>query len=133
MKRRLDTPLSLRLRVGDDARIGPGKVALLEAIAGGESLLEAAGRLQMSSRRAWLLIDAMHQAFGRPLVVLADEPASAPPDDPGAAPVRLSAFGAAVLTAYQAVQAEAARAMARHFDPLLRDPIPPAGADPEHR
>jgi len=48
--------------------MGPGKAALLEAIDRTGSISAAARDLEMSYRRAWLLVDTMNQCFRQPLV-----------------------------------------------------------------
>src|SRR5262245_51951667 len=48
--------------------MGPGKADLLRAIAETGSISAAARRMEMSYRRAWLLVDTMNQAFQTPLV-----------------------------------------------------------------
>lgn len=58
----------LRITKADDIAIGPGKVALLEAIVQAGSITAAAKALGMSYRRAWLLIDSMNQMFKLPVV-----------------------------------------------------------------
>ena len=62
--------VQLRLRVyrDDVIAIGPGKVALLEAISQAGSISAAARSLGMSYRRAWLLVDEMNQALRSPVV-----------------------------------------------------------------
>jgi molybdate transport system regulatory protein len=56
----------LRIRQGDLLAVGPGKVALLEAIAEHGSISAAARNLGMSYRRAWLLIDELNRALREP-------------------------------------------------------------------
>ena len=58
----------LRITKENDIAIGPGKVALLEAIIETGSITAAAKALGMSYRRAWLLIDSMNQMFKLPVV-----------------------------------------------------------------
>lgn len=48
--------------------MGPGKADLLRAIAATGSISAAARKLDMSYRRAWLLVDTMNQCFKSPLV-----------------------------------------------------------------
>jgi molybdate transport system regulatory protein len=48
--------------------IGPGKVALLEAIAQTGSITSSAKKLGMSYRRAWLLVDETNRCLVRPAV-----------------------------------------------------------------
>ena len=63
---------SLRFRIritrGDDIAVGPGKIALLEAIIDTGSITAAAKKLGMSYRRAWLLADQMNRAFRSPVI-----------------------------------------------------------------
>jgi molybdate transport system regulatory protein len=66
-----DTRLSIRLDLTDDDRIGPGKVALLEAIRDTGSISGAARRLKMSYRRAWLLVEEINGAMRAPAVAAA--------------------------------------------------------------
>ena len=62
-----ETSLSLRIDL-PQGRIGPGKIALLEAI-GREGSISAAGRaLGMSYKRAWDLVDALNKLVGEPVV-----------------------------------------------------------------
>ena len=44
-------------------RLGAGKIALLEQIATTGSISQAAKKMEMSYRRAWLLIDELNQMF----------------------------------------------------------------------
>jgi molybdate transport system regulatory protein len=58
----------LRLYRDEQVAIGPGKVALLEAIAETGSISAAAKQLGMSYRRGWVLIDEMNKALTAPAV-----------------------------------------------------------------
>lgn len=66
----MPSPLALRLRLvlGPDVAIGPGKADLLERIAETGSIAAAGRHMGMSYRRAWLLVDAMNKCFAMPLV-----------------------------------------------------------------
>lgn len=68
MKAPVPAKLWIRVDLGGDDRIGPGKVALLRAIKTEQSISAAARAIGMSYRRAWLLIDALKKSFGAPLV-----------------------------------------------------------------
>lgn len=59
---------SVRFRVdlGAKCSIGPGKIDLLEAVARSGSIRQAARDLEMSYRRAWLLIDSVNRSFSEP-------------------------------------------------------------------
>ena len=97
--------LSLRLRFRDDARLGPGKIALLEAIARTGSVAEAGKSLDMSERRALLLIDSLTSLFGEPIVI----------NDGSTGTMRVSELGLDLIVAFRAVEADAKSAFARHF------------------
>lgn len=69
MAKRTAAPrLWIRIDLGSDDKIGPGKIELLRAVAAQESIAGAARKMHMSYRRAWLLIDSLNGAFGAPVV-----------------------------------------------------------------
>jgi molybdate transport system regulatory protein len=70
-KSMVDTRLSIRLDLTSGDRIGPGKIALLEAIRDTGSISAAARRLDMSYRRAWLLVEQLNGALREPAVTAA--------------------------------------------------------------
>ena len=57
-----------RITAGERIAIGPGKIALLEAIERSGSITAAAKRLDMSYRRAWLLLDEVNRSLKQPAV-----------------------------------------------------------------
>jgi molybdate transport system regulatory protein len=63
--------LRLRIDVDHEAAIGPGKIALLEAIIETGSISAAARELGMSYRRAWLLIEDINSRLRKPAVTRA--------------------------------------------------------------
>ena len=66
----MKSKVQFRLRVyrDDTIAIGPGKIAVLEAVAETGSISAAARLLGMSYRRAWMLIDEMNHALASPAV-----------------------------------------------------------------
>jgi len=62
------TRLSIRIDLATGDRIGPGKIALLEAIRTTGSISAAARSLGMSYRRAWLLVEEINHALRDPAV-----------------------------------------------------------------
>jgi molybdate transport system regulatory protein len=62
------TRLTIRFDFDDERRLGPGKIALLEAIARTGSISAAGRAHKMSYRRAWLLVEELNHLFGRVLV-----------------------------------------------------------------
>jgi molybdate transport system regulatory protein len=67
----VDTRVSIRLDLTSGDRIGPGKIALLEAIRATGSISAAARHLGMSYRRAWLLVEEINNALQEPAVAAA--------------------------------------------------------------
>src|SRR6202167_1418330 len=62
------THLSIRIDLASGDRIGPGKIALLEAIRSTGSISAAARSIGMSYRRAWLLVHEINQTLREPAV-----------------------------------------------------------------
>jgi molybdate transport system regulatory protein len=62
------TRLSIRLDFANGSRIGPGKIALLEAIEAKGSITAAARHLGMCYRRAWLLVQDINNTLEQPAV-----------------------------------------------------------------
>src|ERR1700744_5402986 len=60
--------LSLRIDLGPESRIGPGKIELLERIAAFGSIAAAGRSMDMSYRRAWQLVEELNSIFGKPVV-----------------------------------------------------------------
>ncbi|MFK7962691.1 MAG: winged helix-turn-helix domain-containing protein [Burkholderiaceae bacterium] len=118
-----DDRVSVRLRFRDDARIGPGKVALLEAISRSGSVAQAGASLHMSARRAWLLIDSLNRAFDTPVVVTDDQPMSgtpsAMPPGPAQNEAHLTEFGQSLIDAYRAVEADTQAAVGQRFAAIM--------------
>jgi len=115
-------PRKLRLRIlfGPEIAVGPGKVALLEAIRKTGSISAAARRLGMSYRRAWLLADTMNRCFRAPLV-------DAAPGGPGGGGARVTELGEEVLRRYRAMETTAVdsvREQIAEFSSLLADEPP---------
>ena len=98
---------TLRVRVmqGQTIAFGPGKADLLQAIAQTGSISGAAREMDMSYRRAWLLVEEMNRCFASPLVATATGGARGG----GAAVTEL---GQEVLARYRRMQKKAAASIA---------------------
>jgi len=60
--------LTIRIDLANHGAIGPGKIKLLELV-GESGSISAAGRaMNMSYRRAWMLIDSLNRCFRAPVV-----------------------------------------------------------------
>ena len=103
--------LSVRVELERDAAVGPGKVRLLELIAEHGSISAAGRAMNMSYRRAWLLVEELNRMFAKPLVAKMH----GGPQGGGAA---LSALGRAVIARYRAIERVAASAAAPHLRAL---------------
>jgi molybdate transport system regulatory protein len=110
-----DDRLTIRMKIvfGRDARLGPGKMELLAAIAETGSIAAAGRQLGMSYRRAWLLIDALNAMFAHPCVKTATGGSH------GGGSV-LTPFGRQLLAAYGQLVADTERLAAATFRDLLR-------------
>jgi molybdate transport system regulatory protein len=105
--------LSIRLDLASGARIGPGKVAVLEEI-GRSGSISAAGRaLRMSYRRTWQLVEDLNRSLGTPVV----ETAAGGSGGGGAV---LTAAGMAIITRYRAIELDTALAARKHLLALNR-------------
>ena len=58
--------IRFRIDFAENSNLGPGKIALLEAIRTCGSVSEAARRMGISYRRAWLLLDSVNRSFDTP-------------------------------------------------------------------
>jgi len=103
--------VKVRVRHGDEIAMGPGKADLLDAIATTGSISGAARSMNMSYRRAWLLVDVMNRAFREPLVR-----SSAGGAQGGGAEV--TDAGRTVLAAFRAMELASAAAVQAHVDSL---------------
>jgi len=92
-------------------KLGPGKVQLLELIRDTGSISAAGRAMQMSYKRAWMLVEEMNAAFTTPLVTSARGGAKG-----GGAGV--TEAGLAVIAAYRTAEAASAKATAPHIAAL---------------
>jgi molybdate transport system regulatory protein len=61
----------LRVTIAEGHFLGPGKVRLLELVAETGSISAAARAMNMSYRRAWMLVQSMNDGFGLPVLTSA--------------------------------------------------------------
>ncbi len=100
--------LKLRIDFGEGRALGPGKAQLLELVGETGSISAAARSMEMSYRRAWLLIDTLNHMFATPVVATRGGGA-------GGGGAALTPFGAEVIAAYRAMEADAASALAERI------------------
>ncbi len=112
----------LRLYLGSDRPLGPGKIKILETIRDGGSISQAAREMRMSYRSVWLLVDSMNSQFKQPVVstVLGGR---------GGGSATLTPFGATLIGRYRAMERAARRAIAKDLAALERQLRRPHGTD----
>lgn len=93
----------MRITLGDVVAIGPGKIALVEAIAATGSITAAAKSLDMSYRRAWMLLDELNRSLRKPAV----DSAKGGPHGGGS---EVTELGQELIDLYRRIEATAASA-----------------------
>jgi molybdate transport system regulatory protein len=108
----MDRPrLTLRVDLGSDRALGPGKIRLLEAIEKTGSISQAGRVLGMSYRRAWRLVDDMNNCFRDPVV-------EAHPGGANGGGATLTRFGQRLVERYRAIETDALMATKKHLQRL---------------
>jgi molybdate transport system regulatory protein len=105
--------LTIRIDLGKAAAFGPGKARLLELIAEKGSIRAAAAAMDMSYRRAWLLLHEMEAIMGAPAIAAA----TGGLHGGGAS---LTELGHNLLALYRAVERRATKAAAPELRALSR-------------
>jgi molybdate transport system regulatory protein len=105
--------LSIRLDLASGARIGPGKVLVLEEIARSGSISAAGRALKMSYRRTWELVEDLNRSIGTPVVQTAA-------GGSGGGGAVLTPVGQAIVATYRAIEMDTAAAARKHLQALQR-------------
>ena len=103
--------LSIRIDLADDARIGPGKIQLLENIETCGSISAAGRAMDMSYKRAWDLVDEINRICRQAAV----ERQTGGKNGGGAS---LTAFGTTLVARYRKVERAAASAARKELAAL---------------
>lgn len=88
--------LTIRVDFASGA-LGPGKIGLLESVAETGSIRKAASRMKMSFRQAWLLLQAVEEMCGEPVI-------EALRGGQGGGGARLTELGQAVIRHYRSLE-----------------------------
>lgn len=112
--------IKISLILDSGARIGPGKVALLESVRDTGSISAAARAMGMDYKRAWTLIDSLNRAFDEPLVLRTT-------GGTGGGGAALTSFGAGVLERYRRLEHSATKLATADLKVLERHALPEAG------
>ena len=102
--------VSFRVDFSPDCAVGPGKIALLEHISSTGSLSEAARKLKMSYRRAWLLLEDLNTSFQQPVAQMSV-------GGRGGGGASLTPFGTDLVAAYRALEAQIRKRAQTAFPP----------------
>ena len=107
--------VQFRLRIGDGKSwaIGPGKVALLEAIDQTGSISAAARKLKMSYKRAWDLISEMNGSLASPAVTTA-------PGGRSGGGTKITPVGRRIVETYREIERSAAANAASRIQSLKK-------------
>ncbi|MCT2399962.1 winged helix-turn-helix domain-containing protein [Novosphingobium mangrovi (ex Huang et al. 2023)] len=110
--------IKIQIHCGDEIAIGPGKADLLDAIREHGSISAAGRAMNMSYRRAWLLVDAMNRCWDAPLVHTA-------PGRAKGSGAQLTQLGEQVLSHYRALQQTLEHAaQSEHYTALAQQLLP---------
>jgi molybdate transport system regulatory protein len=94
--------IRIRIDFSDNVNLGPGKIALLEAIKSTGSISDAARSLGMSYRRAWMLVNSLKQGFSEAVTVSST-------GGKGGGGARITAFGMIMIRQFRLLEREIAR------------------------
>ncbi|WP_232624406.1 winged helix-turn-helix domain-containing protein [Paraburkholderia ginsengisoli] len=112
-KARPEVRFRMRIRSGDAVALGPGKVDLLEAVREYGSISAAARSLDMSYRRAWLLIDELNRSLKAPAT-------HSEQGGQSGGGCTLTEVGETIIRLYRDVEEEAQRSCAKQIAELTR-------------
>jgi molybdate transport system regulatory protein len=103
--------LSLRIDFDGPDSVGPGKIRLLELLKETGSIAAAGRAMDMSYRRAWLLVDALNRAFRQPVV-------ATKLGGNGGGGAELTRFGEELVGRYRDMELVAHAALRPHLEAL---------------
>jgi molybdate transport system regulatory protein len=109
--------LSIRVDLSPTSAIGPGKISLLEKIEETGSISAAGRAMNMSYRRAWLLLAELNQTFREPVATTALGGRSGG----GAA---LTQFGKRLVRGYRQMETDAQAAVAGYLSMIRSARVP---------
>lgn len=105
------TRVTIRIDFDDGRHLGHGKVRLLEMVEAHGSISSAARAMDMSYRRAWLLVDEVNRMFATP--VLATQLGGK-----GGGHAKLTDFGRLVVDHYRSIERDSKQAFAERIGAL---------------
>ena len=103
----------IKIDFGAGLKLGSGKVRLLELVAETGSISAAARKMEMSYRRAWLLIDELNDMFGKPVVETSA-------GGSGGGGAKVTEFGKQVVAAFNEIETDANQLVKNKLVELLK-------------
>jgi molybdate transport system regulatory protein len=103
--------VTIRIDLSEDDAVGPGKIRLLEHIRETGSISAAGRAMDMSYRRAWLLVEELNHLFREPVVVTKLGGRAG-----GGA--QLTTFGHSLIRRYRDMENAAHAAVSEHLNEL---------------
>jgi molybdate transport system regulatory protein len=91
---------AIKIEFANDLKLGRGKVRLLELVGETGSISAAARKMNMSYRRAWLLMDELNHMFGRDVIETAA-------GGSGGGGAHVTQFGLRVIEIFRALENDA--------------------------
>ena len=110
--------LSVRIDLAGDARIGPGKIQLLENIEACGSISAAGRAMDMSYKRAWDLVDEINRICRQAAV-------KRQTGGRNGGGTTLTPFGVSLVARYRKIEREATSAAHKELEALRSDIVRP--------
>jgi molybdate transport system regulatory protein len=104
---------AIKVEFANDLKLGRGKVRLLELVGETGSISAAARKMNMSYRRAWLLMDELNHMFGRDVIETAA-------GGSGGGGAHVTDFGLRVIAVFRALESEADEMVQTRIAGLMR-------------
>ena len=114
--------LTVRIDFEGSESFGPGKAQLLEFIDAHGSIRSAASAMNMSYRHAWLLLQAVEDTFGAPVI-------STSTGGAGGGGAKLTELGRTLVARYRVIESQAAKAAAGELSEMSRVTSSTVGED----
>lgn len=102
---------AIKADFGNGVRLGAGKIQLLVLVAQTGSISAAARKMEMSYRKAWLLMNEMNDMFGKPVIETAA-------GGSGGGGAKVTAHGELLIANFQELQIEANQLVQAKFSNL---------------
>jgi molybdate transport system regulatory protein len=114
--------LALHIDLASEARIGPGKIRLLELVDQTGSISAAGRAYRMTYKQAWLTLDELNRTFRSPVMTAA-------PGGRHGGGARLTDFGREVVRRFRELEQDANALARRHLEALEAAASPAAKSD----